>query len=243
MEYDVAVAAFKLSVAHGSPIFIGGGEPTLHPRFWDLVGQCLRFNSRADYGGHMINLITNGSREEDALALAEIARAGLAYVGLSRDQFHRRWQISEKVIDAFKRESKYGSYSSRNENDGRDFRSGNIDILIPVGRGAQTWKHGHSVREKGCDGCGAMVTPDGSIWRCSCRKEKLGNVMTGIDDDIASNILYEAGCTVRDGQLLPDPNRNGIFTTRSNIEEHLPPTETVLRYDPETKQLEGELKL
>ena len=207
MSMAVFEAAGQLCMDHELGLFIGGGEPTLHPRFWEIVGRTMYFNAdwAANAGTAPVALVTNGSRTDDALALARLARCGFASVRLSRDQFHKRYKIDQRVIDAF-RKSERGYRYSDSERSNRDYRDigGEIVNVLPVGRAKRNgWTRG-LWHVKGCDACGAMVTPDGTIWRCSCRQEKLGHVIHGIDCDI--ELLRDdgdsIGCSIRSGKLV-----------------------------------------
>ena len=85
-------AAINLAENYSETISIGGGEPTLHPRFWQFLGQCLgTFDS--------VWLATNGSKTKTALQLANMAKKGILGVALSQDTYHD--PIDPTVIQAF----------------------------------------------------------------------------------------------------------------------------------------------
>lgn len=50
-------------------ISIGGGEPTVHPNFWEMVRRALTYNDENN-----VWLATNGKRKADALVLAALNR-------------------------------------------------------------------------------------------------------------------------------------------------------------------------
>jgi hypothetical protein len=189
-------AACRFAESRGDSIFIGGGEPTLHPRFWDIVGRVMRTNAdfANELGGPAVSLVTNGSRTEDALRLARLAEVGLMYVSLSRDQFHD--DIDERVVRAFQPPERRDELDlgRRDNRDHREIRN-TIRNLRAVGRGANL-----PGAQPGCGDCDPIVTPDGRIWRCSCRKEQIGDVFKGMSvrsDDLS----YGLGCSTTDYAL------------------------------------------
>jgi MoaA/NifB/PqqE/SkfB family radical SAM enzyme len=152
---------------------IGGGEPTLHPDFWEIIGKCLGTFD-------LVWLATNGSQTNTALALAGLARKGAISCALSRDRFHD--PIDQRVVKAFTRETGY----SANEIVGPFYRHDNDCREI---RDVSTSKSGFSpFRDpdmggdpNNCPGCGLFVTPSGKIKVCGCLDSPIiGNVFDGI---------------------------------------------------------------
>jgi MoaA/NifB/PqqE/SkfB family radical SAM enzyme len=131
-------------------INIGGGEPTLHPKFWKFLTILL---ARRDT--ECIWLATNGSRTEDALALAKLAKSGAIGVDLSRDKFHS--PIDPKVVTAFAEagNARYESTNHKDYNDLRHIRS--VTEVIRAGRGKDI---GNS---DACPCSDTVVRPDGNI--------------------------------------------------------------------------------
>ena len=87
MEYHVFQAAVSLAAEYGEYITIGGGEPTVHPRFFDY----LRIANAVDtHSGIPTLVVTNGKRTAVMHKLISWVRDGLvdAYVDLSLDDFH-----------------------------------------------------------------------------------------------------------------------------------------------------------
>ena len=155
MSRKVFDAAMKLVREYSEMIAIGGGEPTLHPKFWEFVGLAL-VNRQEDCG---VWLATNGSQTEIALRLSWLARDGLFGVALSRDDYHD--PIDQKVIAAFE-SVRHPTYPDRrNEQDLREWR----DVS------------GREMKAGRCDFgedrcvCPEMfVTPTGRIRGCGCKK-------------------------------------------------------------------------
>ena len=167
---DMSLETFKkaatLSKDKGEGLFLGGGEPLLHPQFWEILGLAL--GSCAD--DVWVGLITNGKVKDRALAVAGLARRGALYAGLSRDQWHE--DISPEVVKAFTRDAKR-AVSRDDPNDMRDIRDG--ETVYPVGRGVEV-----ATDDEGCVCPDLLVEPDGTVWGCGCRKTKVGTV-DGLD--------------------------------------------------------------
>jgi hypothetical protein len=164
MSRKVFKAGCALAADHGETICIGGGEPTLHPLFWDFIGIALSY---ADDPG-MIWLATNGKKTEDALQLARLARNGVIAVALSLDKWHD--PIDTRVGKAFT-EGLGGQRFSPYNNDLREIR--NVEQSVkPFGRAVlnSLWK------TPGCVCDTLSCDPDGNLYACGCQTEKLGTV-------------------------------------------------------------------
>jgi len=162
--------AIDLAVDRGDHISLGGGEPTLHPDFWEILGQCMGQSDEALW------LATNGSQTRTAIALAALARRGILGVALSLDDFHD--PIDPEVVEAFSD----GLHRVRASDDRRppDLREirGSGQRLVPQGRARQlVGDKRYKFRprsECACDGL--HVDPGGRIWSCGCMVEQLGTV-------------------------------------------------------------------
>ena len=96
---DMPFEMFKKIVDDYSPLIrerdwyiaLGGGEPTLHPKFWKILTYALSKGFPW--------LATNGSKKEDALMLCDLAKKGKISVALSQDEWHD--PIDPEVIEAF----------------------------------------------------------------------------------------------------------------------------------------------
>ncbi len=167
MDESTLKAALRLceNLDSQSYVTIGGGEPTLHPRFWEFFGLILGL-SGCDMINAGIHIVTNGTVRRTALRLADLARSGLIGATLSRTRWHATQVIQpdEDVIRAFESASRYDRGS-------RDYRSINGDAGKPVAAGrAGEW---------GSDGClcdDLVIDPEGRIWECGCRLVEFGTV-------------------------------------------------------------------
>ena len=167
MSRDVFLAAVQEAEARGEFVTIGGGEPTLHPLFWDFIGLAL---AHEDSKGS-VHVITNGSRKETALRLARLARTGAVGADLSRDKYHS--VIDPLVVTAFTRED--NNSWARDHNDLRGIRT--VDSILNLGRA----KLNSIGIEDGCSCNDLFVTPDGKLWACAHQDLQFGTIF---DPDI-----------------------------------------------------------
>ena len=171
---DMSMATLKLALDiaadYGDSLELGGGEPTLHPKFWQIIGIAL---SKGFEGPPW--LATNGKRTADALALAQLAKTGALAVALSLDQWHEK--ISPSVVQAFTSKNSVtyrGGYDNPYPNDSREIRT--VKEPFRAGR----WKAG----PRRCACPELVVQPDGTISQCGCMDSPvIGHVKTGIKDD------------------------------------------------------------
>jgi hypothetical protein len=157
---DMSLKTFRNALKYGDEYnTVGGGEPTLHPFFWQMLMEAIAVSD--------VWMATNGSLTEIALALAGLAKKGVLGVALSLDEFHD--PISPKVVEAFTKDmtkTAYGSFYA--DDDKRETRnvSGN---LIKAGR----CKDG----KEGCICEDMIVKPNGIVKACGCKDAPIfGNV-------------------------------------------------------------------
>jgi sulfatase maturation enzyme AslB (radical SAM superfamily) len=138
-------------------IVLSGGEPTIHPKFWDFVKIALdTIGMPVDVG-----VSTNGKRTEDALRLAKMAEEKQIAAGLSLDSFHEK--ISPKVVDAFRRRPKGYKIVHTKDN------------IAPVGRALKNGL-GKENKHVPCACAGLVIDTQGLIYACDCRDLCFGNV-------------------------------------------------------------------
>jgi MoaA/NifB/PqqE/SkfB family radical SAM enzyme len=153
MTVDTYKKALTLAELHGDSISIGGGEPTIHPHFWEFLGLAL--GAEVDEG--LLWMATNGSQTQTALSLARMARRGVLGVALSLDAYHD--PIDPQVIKAFKRDApQYGGFDSRTS-DAREIR----DVT------GKEIRQGRCKKGKvECCCSDIHIKPDGTIRGCGC---------------------------------------------------------------------------
>ena len=184
MSEDTFKKAIQMASDNESSITIGGGEPTLHPKFKDFLMHAVwELASQSNSNGNpAVFLVTNGTNEEICVTLAQLAERGVIGCRLSQDQYHDQSLVSERVRRAFKRPQRdfYAPRSFRDEYDCRD-TNGEIVYVQAMGR-AKNW--GNRSMKDGCYG-GLFVTPRGNMYACECKRAKLGTV------DKPQGLVYE----------------------------------------------------
>jgi len=145
---DMTPRVYKKAIEFASDfadsITLGGGEPTLHKNFWEILGLSIG-------SAENVWLATNGSITNTALKLANMAMKGVIGCALSQDIYHD--PIDPRVVQAFTK------YKNQYENDCRDIRNV-TGKEIKAGR-----------CEEGEDGCiceSLTIEPDGKIRACGC---------------------------------------------------------------------------
>jgi MoaA/NifB/PqqE/SkfB family radical SAM enzyme len=130
---------------------IGGGEPTVHPRFWELLGLALG----ADFEG--VWMATNGKITRIALALAGLTAAGeLFRCELSQDEWHD--PIDPRVVEAFRKNKAVRTTREP----------------YAVGRAVDI----AGARADGCVCSDFVIRPNGDIHPCGCpTAPKIGSVL------------------------------------------------------------------
>ena len=182
MSKDVFKTALKLAHRYGEYITLGGGEPTIHPQFWDFLGLAL---AEYQYDESGIYIVTNGKVTTTALALATMAKRGVLGVSLSQDKYHD--SIDPEVTNAFTRETRPGQYSD-------EFDSRTINhsyLVINAGRA----KDNDLGDREACFCDDIVVEPDGKLWACGCRQLAFGTVF---NPEIPNDYYdWDTKCSVR----------------------------------------------
>ncbi len=164
---DMSLKTFKAAIKIADQISIGGGEPTLHKNFWQMLTSAI---ANCEY----VWLATNGSKTETALTLAKMAEKGVIGCALSVDPWHD--PIHENVYKAFSYDKKYHPYVKND--DQREIRNVQMryDDMAP-------WRNPEDGGdESNCVCEDLFVKPNGDVHVCGCfDSPKLGNVLTGFE--------------------------------------------------------------
>src|SRR6266702_604614 len=162
MTSDVFDAALSLSSHYGDSVTLGGGEPTIHPKFWEFFGKSLAVDCQETPPF----IVTNGKNKDIAIALARMAKGGVIGAALSQDRYHD--SIEPEVVEAFTKSS--GDWGHGNSDDLREIW--HINSLLNVGRA----KLNQLATVEGCICDSIVVEPSGKLWQCGCRKKSFGTV-------------------------------------------------------------------
>ena len=156
MSMKVFKKAIQFCEHIGSHITIGGGEPTVHPRFEEIFLKVLMSGIKSGAGSY---IITNGKHTERALMIAHLAKGfdnEMFGAELSQDYYHE--PISDKVIKAF----------------GPNIRNTSNHIM----KAGRADEEGIWDDEEGCVCSDIIIKPDGTVMSCGCdRGIPLGNVL------------------------------------------------------------------
>lgn len=156
----MSMEVVKAAIGYDDNVFLGGGEPTLHPQFGDILAECI---AKSDMAG----CITNGTNRGWSLILAALgSNKGNEhfYSALSQDEFHDVDMVDDDVVEAFE---KYA-----------DIRS--VTRISPVGRAADLeygLPDGMSI-SSGCCCDEWVIDPNGDIRPCGCPDAPImGNIL------------------------------------------------------------------
>lgn len=198
-DYNTIIDAISFARGYTENVSIGGGEPTLHPRFFDVLNHCL-----TDF--ECVWMATNGSQTETMRRLANIIdqedypecdceeddpeqfgeygclchekldldtiyQEDKLSVALSQDCFHDD-KVDKNIIDIWQRRANVHRHSNFEIRDVSNH-------VIAEGRAKKT-QVGY---EEGCVCSDIMIKPDGKIKLCGClRSPVIGDIWQGIDE-------------------------------------------------------------
>lgn len=161
----------------GSTPFLGGGEPTIHPKFEQFLCEALTVDCDGQVG-----IITNGKLTRRALMIASMVKGGVIYGQLSRDVYHD--EIEEEVVIAFEATGQKG-YRGINSAI-RDTSSQGTRDPLPHGRGKDSFdppeeEEEDTRNESDCPCDDWVVHPNGNIHQCGCEDSpQIGDVWSGV---------------------------------------------------------------
>lgn len=170
MDDYVFYKACELTLERGSALCLGGGEPTIHPKFWRFLRRAIDY---AQAVGDRLLIITNGKETKTALRLARLCEEGVIWAELSQDPWHE--PISPRVVHAFQQLRPNGHGSGIRSN----------TRITPHG---SALVNGLAAESDRCCCENLLVHPNGTIFGCGCRKVRFGTVFNPrIPEDFAGD--------------------------------------------------------
>lgn len=187
MPRNIFQKALSVAIDRGDYVTIGGGEPTMHPRFFKYLNLVREEQRRGNFEITPF-LVTNGKAYGKADRLLRILEheqemeEQTISVNLSRDQWHDA--IDPRIVQRY-HQLKVASKGFIN------FRS--VTKIAPVGRGRNSvFDEQRTITPCACED--ALVDPQGQVWSCGCKKHLLGSIWdSGVLDDYDSEYAHEGG--------------------------------------------------
>ncbi len=195
-DYNTIIDSIAFARDYTNCISLGGGEPTLHPRFFDILRHCLE---DFDY----VWFATNGSQTDSMFRISNILddcdyesfececdseqveeygcecdhpviyQENKLGVALSTDYFHD--PIDLRVRDLWSRRA-----NTHGRNTGYELRDITQSMSGVIGQG-RARKNGYT--NEGCVCSDIIIKPDGKLRLCGCaRSPVIGDVWSGIEE-------------------------------------------------------------
>jgi len=143
-------------------ISLGGGEPTIHPLFWQFFG--MSFSVGTPW------LATNCSMTDITLKLIKMAQKDCIGLRLSMDHWHD--DVADEIHDAIE----YMGNIYPNKRDGMLEVVKHIENVTAVGRGKNIIDS-----KEGCLCPSIIIQPDGSIKQCGCEDAPIIGTVYDLD--------------------------------------------------------------
>ena len=157
--HDMNMAIYRrcvnVAACYGDPVSIGGGEPTLHPRFLEMLCYAI---GKSDEIPPWVS--TNGTHKNITLMAIKLNLAGAISLRISMDQFHNTNMISDRVKREIARHKTKLDISE------------NRTTIMAVGRGKQLEDDYEVINECVCPDI--FIDPFGDVYFCGCKSEKIG---------------------------------------------------------------------
>lgn len=210
MTRDIWMQALNYVAQYvGEIISIGGGEPTCHPEFFEILGRAM---DEFDY----VWLATNGKKVKTMRRLANIiynedyvntcdddCEYGIynednkLTVALSLDLYHE--SINPEIIAMWQRNNKNGNHNF-------EIKDSSQLGVIAAGR-AKSWGDRND-----CCCASTMITINGNLKMCGCKNAPIiGDIWLGEDPQwskwMEKHNFYDSGCYNETLRLIsPDAN-------------------------------------
>jgi MoaA/NifB/PqqE/SkfB family radical SAM enzyme len=181
MPRSMAFEALHMIHDYDDMLSIGGGEPTLHPDFFDVLRRSLETftyiwmatnGSKTKIMWRLANII-NGDDYDEKNEYDGIYQDGKLTVALSLDSFHD--PINPKIEAYWKQRANTKGVGFEVRDTTRSY-----DGIVAQGRAKKT---GSGWNEDACVCSDLFIRPDGKIKLCGCTGSPIiGTVRDGIED-------------------------------------------------------------
>lgn len=190
--FSTIMDAIRFASRYDEHISLGGGEPTLHPRFWEILTKCI---DTFDY----VWFATNGTNKKNMLRLASLINNGYwmdaeleteeeqdkTYIALtSQDQLgvalSTDWAHDSSMVDARVR-SIWESNARQHRRTGFELR----DVMASYSGAAAAGRAKLTGAGVGthCVCPDRIIKPDGTIRACGCtRSPVIGDIWEGYNE-------------------------------------------------------------
>lgn len=179
----MTIGCFKKAIALAKKqhlqVNIGGGEPTMHPKFNEMLEITLKeFPGPFPWYDHAPFIVTNGSIKAKALRLLELSKKQMIDARMSWDQFHDMTMVDPEVFNGFQNAGRMHGQAVRP-----------TDTLRGRGRARQF--------KDAMDSCccdTTFVHPSGLITQCGCEDSPIiGHVNAGFYNPYPHNCYHSYG--------------------------------------------------
>ena len=188
MGMYVFQCALALATDYSETVSLGGGEPTMHPQFFDILRRSL-------WSAEYVWFATNGKKVRTMRRLIQIMdqedyendeydpiipNDNQLSVALSLDPYHE--PINPVIEREWRRRASY-QFEVRNTSEKGE--------IIKAGRAA---RNGVGIDTKRCFGPGINIRVNGDIHACACPDSlKIGHAVYGMDDNLYQQMIENEG--------------------------------------------------
>lgn len=167
MSLETFKNALKFHVEHKAcSVQLGGGEPTIHPQFWQFLGLA-RECEQNDLDDAYTWLCTNGKKTQDTLQLLDMAEREEIWLSLSLDEWHD--PIDPEVVERFERRFWGGFFRGP-----ISIKRASLTNITKTGRAKDLI---NEERHHQCFCDSPIIKPNGDVRGCGCEDAPVfGNV-------------------------------------------------------------------
>lgn len=156
---DMSMEIFKECIDFASEtwqnVSIGGGEPTLHPNFLEML--CYSISKEFEIP---VWFATNGTNTQISKFALKLASSGVIGMRISLDQYHDLGMVNYEVIKSYEKLDRYA-------------RSENTIHPVAQGRALENFRI-NDLRQNDCVCDDLFIDPHGNVYLCGCKSQIIG---------------------------------------------------------------------